>query len=96
MPSFALTKADMIINGILPIDQMRDHVPPINLICTLIPRGILEHKYGIMIPKPEEGEDPNRPPFSEELLNAYACKLIFLKGLRMDKICPNSQFLAPT
>ncbi|XKL67927.1 hypothetical protein PGB90_003418 [Kerria lacca] len=72
MPSFALTKADMIINGILSIDQMRDHVPSINLICTLIPRHILEMKYGIMIPKPEEGEDPNRSPFSEELLNAYA------------------------
>lgn len=73
MPSFALTKADMIINGILPIDQMKDHVPSINLICILIPRSILEKKYGIMIPKPEEGEDPNRPPLSEEFLNAYAC-----------------------
>ncbi|KAK7579639.1 hypothetical protein V9T40_000268 [Parthenolecanium corni] len=72
MPSFALTKADMIINGILPIDQMKDHVPSINLICTLIPRSILENKYGIMIPKPEEGEDPNRPPYSEEFLNSYA------------------------
>lgn len=67
----------MIINGILSIDQMRDHVPSINLICTLIPRHILEMKYGIMIPKPEEGEDPNRSPFSEELLNAYACMRIF-------------------
>lgn len=74
MPSFVLTKADMIINGILPIDQMRDHVPPINLVCTLIPRHVLETKYSIMIPKPEEGEDADRPPFSEELLNAYACE----------------------
>ncbi|XP_065218737.1 large subunit GTPase 1 homolog [Planococcus citri] len=72
MPSFVLTKADMVINGILPIDQMRDHVPPVNLVCTLIPRYTLESKYGIMIPKPEEGEDPTRAPHSEELLNAYA------------------------
>nr|XP_018895707.1 PREDICTED: large subunit GTPase 1 homolog [Bemisia tabaci] len=71
-PSFVFTKADMIINGILPIDQMRDHVPPVNLVCTLIPREALEQHYGIMIPRPEEGEDPDRPPFSEELLNAYA------------------------
>lgn len=74
MPSFVLTKADMILNGILPIDQMRDHVPPVNALCTRIPRHILEDKYGIMIAKPQEGEDPNRPPFSEELLLAYGCR----------------------
>uniref|UniRef100_A0A182MT11 Large subunit GTPase 1 homolog n=1 Tax=Anopheles culicifacies TaxID=139723 RepID=A0A182MT11_9DIPT len=72
MPSFCITKADMILNGILPIDQMRDHVPPVNLLCTFIPRHILEDTYGIMISKPLEGEDPNRPPYSEELLLAFA------------------------
>ncbi|XP_023298222.2 large subunit GTPase 1 homolog [Lucilia cuprina] len=71
MPSFVLTKADMILNGILPIDQMRDHVPPVNLLCSRIPRHILEDKYGIIITKPIEGEDPNRCPHSEELLLAY-------------------------
>lgn len=74
MPSFVLTKADMILNGILPIDQMRDHVPAVNNLCTRIPRHILEDKYGIMIAKPPEGEDPDRPPYSEELLLAYGCK----------------------
>ncbi|XP_058831814.1 large subunit GTPase 1 homolog [Topomyia yanbarensis] len=72
MPSFCTTKADMILNGILPIDQMRDHVPPVNLLCTLIPRHVLEDTYGIMIAKPVEGEDPNRSPYSEELLLAFA------------------------
>lgn len=72
MPSFVLTKAEMILNGILPIDQMRDHVPPVNQLCIYVPRHILEDKYGIMIPKPmEEEENPNRPPHSEELLLAY-------------------------
>lgn len=74
MPSFVLTKADMILNGILPIDQMRDHVPPVNVLCTQIPRHTLEDKYGIIIAKPPEGEDPERPPYSEELLLAYGCK----------------------
>ncbi|KAF2979182.1 hypothetical protein EK904_004206 [Melospiza melodia maxima] len=32
MPSFVSTKAEMICSGILPIDQMRDHVPPVSLI----------------------------------------------------------------
>lgn len=74
MPSFVLTKADMILNGILPIDQMRDHVPAVNNLCSQIPRHVLEDKYGIMIAKPQEGEDQNRPPYSEELLLAYGCK----------------------
>lgn len=75
MPSFVLTKADMILNGILPIDQMRDHVPAVNILCSQIPRHTLEDKYGIIIAKPQEGEDPNRPPYAEELLLAYGCKL---------------------
>lgn len=75
MPSFVLTKAEMILNGILPIDQMRDHVPAVNILCAQIPRHVLEDKYGIMIAKPQEGEDPNRSPYSEELLLAYGCKL---------------------
>ncbi|PNI55099.1 LSG1 isoform 4, partial [Pan troglodytes] len=34
MPSFVSTKAEMTCSGILPIDQMRDHVPPVSLIIT--------------------------------------------------------------
>uniref|UniRef100_W8BVA4 Large subunit GTPase 1 homolog n=1 Tax=Ceratitis capitata TaxID=7213 RepID=W8BVA4_CERCA len=71
MPSFVLTKADMILNGILPIDQMRDYVPPVNLLCSRIPRHVLEDKYGIIIAKPIEGEDEHRSPHAEELLLAY-------------------------
>jgi hypothetical protein len=26
------TKAEMVVSGILPIDQLRDHVPPVTLI----------------------------------------------------------------
>ncbi|XP_033212855.1 large subunit GTPase 1 homolog isoform X1 [Belonocnema kinseyi] len=71
MPSFVCTKAEMILNGILPIDQMRDQVPPVTLLGTLIPRHVIEDTYGIMIPLPIEGEDPDRPPTAEEILNSY-------------------------
>ncbi|XP_055977565.1 large subunit GTPase 1 homolog isoform X2 [Sorex fumeus] len=71
MPSFVSTKAEMTCNGILPIDQMRDHVPPISLVCQNIPRHVLEATYGISIVMPTEDEDPTRPPTSEELLTAY-------------------------
>ncbi|XP_054241936.1 large subunit GTPase 1 homolog [Indicator indicator] len=71
MPSFISTKAEMICSGILPIDQMRDHVPPISLVCQHIPRNILEATYGINIIRPREDEDPDRKPTAEELLTAY-------------------------
>lgn len=79
MPSFVFTKAEMIINGILPIDQMRDHVPPVNLVASLIPRHVIEDTYGIMLPLPLEGEDPERAPFAEEILNAYGCKYVHFR-----------------
>ncbi|XP_055481146.1 large subunit GTPase 1 homolog [Psammomys obesus] len=78
MPSFVSTKAEMICSGILPIDQMRDHVPPMSLICQHIPRYVLEATYGINIIKPREDEDPYRPPSSEELLTAYGCMRGFM------------------
>lgn len=77
MPSFVLTKAEMILNGILPIDQMRDHVPAVNVLCSQIPRHILEDRYGIMIAKPVEPEDPNRAPHAEEFLLSYGCEFGF-------------------
>lgn len=78
MPSFVSTKAEMICSGILPIDQMRDHVPPVSLVCQNIPRRVLEATYGINIIKPGEDEDPYRPPTSEELLTAYGCMRGFM------------------
>lgn len=71
MPSFVSTKAEMVLNGILPVNQLRDHVAPITVLGSLIPRHILEEKYGIMIPLPEVDEDPDRSPTSEEILNAH-------------------------
>uniref|UniRef100_A0A8D2KW21 Large subunit GTPase 1 homolog n=1 Tax=Varanus komodoensis TaxID=61221 RepID=A0A8D2KW21_VARKO len=65
MPSFVFTKAEMICSGVLPIDQMRDHVPP------RIPRPVLEATYGISLIQPREDEPPDRQPTSEELLTAY-------------------------
>lgn len=73
-PQFVSTKAEMVCSGILPIDQMRDHEGPVNFVCHKIPRFILQKLYGIMLPKPQEGEDPDRPPLPLELLMSYGCK----------------------
>lgn len=66
MPSFASSKADMLLNGILPIDNLKDHVPPFNLLLTRIPTHVLESTYGLVLPK--------SPAIltSEQVLTAYA------------------------
>lgn len=71
-PSFVSNKANMVLSGILPIDQMRDHISPMNLLSRRIPRKVIEVTYGLNIPSPREGEDPDRPPTSAEILNAHA------------------------
>ncbi|KAH9285227.1 Large subunit GTPase 1 -like protein [Echinococcus granulosus] len=73
MPSFVYTQEDLVVAGILPIDEMRDCIPPIRVICEQIPREVLTALYGISIRPPKEFEDPNRPPTPHELLAAYAC-----------------------
>ena len=75
MPSFVSTKAEMVCNGILPIDQLRDSIAPIGYVCESMGRDLLERCYGVMIVRPGEGEDPSRSPTAHELLSSYACEL---------------------
>ncbi|CAF0762594.1 unnamed protein product [Brachionus calyciflorus] len=71
-PSFVSTRGELILNGILPIDQMRDYIEPMNLAIDHIPKTVFEMIYGINIPKPKEGQDQNRAPNAEEVASAYA------------------------
>jgi len=68
MPSICNSKAGMVLQGILPIDQLRDHVPVINLLLTYIPPHVLESKYGLVLPR-ENGTHVKLT--SEQLLTAY-------------------------
>jgi large subunit GTPase 1 len=49
-PSFSSSKADMLVNGILPIDTLREYHPAISIIIKKIPRKILEKFYKIELP----------------------------------------------
>ncbi|RWS28841.1 large subunit GTPase 1-like protein, partial [Leptotrombidium deliense] len=66
-PKMLSSKAEMIINGILPVDQMTDCRPPIALIVSLIPKHIFETTYSILIPENET----EKPLNAEQLLNVY-------------------------
>lgn len=72
-PNFAYTNGELVCNGVLPIDQLREHIPPTSLVCQRIPKFFLEAVYGIHIPiqKIEDGGNGEYPT-ARELLNAYA------------------------
>ena len=49
-PSFTTSKADMLVNGIYPIDTLSDIYNPIQIIINLIPSKILSNFYKITLP----------------------------------------------
>ena len=79
-PSFATTKAEMVVNGVLSIDQLREFTGPSQLVASRIPKWYLEWYYGIQMPKPKEGENPRRTPTATELLSTYALARGFRKA----------------
>ncbi|KAG9255371.1 putative ribosome biogenesis GTPase Lsg1 [Emericellopsis atlantica] len=71
-PNFATTKADLVCNGILPIDQMREFAGPCGLVTQRIPKSFLEAVYGIRIKTRALEEGGSGTPTASELLRAYA------------------------
>ncbi|PWW75208.1 P-loop containing nucleoside triphosphate hydrolase protein [Tuber magnatum] len=48
-PNFATTKAELVCNGVLPIDQLREFSDPTTLVAQWIPQQFLRSLYGIKI-----------------------------------------------
>ncbi|KAJ2698452.1 hypothetical protein H4R19_005596, partial [Coemansia spiralis] len=71
-PTFATTKADMVCNGVLPIDQLREFSGPSELIASRFPKWVLEATYGIAISVRPVEEGGTGIPSASELLAAYA------------------------
>ncbi|KAJ1971772.1 hypothetical protein H4R35_005068 [Dimargaris xerosporica] len=79
-PSFATTAAEMVCNGVLPIDQTREYTGPAALVAQRVPQWVLEAIYGIKIRiKPLE-EGGTGIPTAEELLVALAVARGFTKA----------------
>lgn len=78
-PNFVSTKAELIINGILPIDEMTNHVPPVNAVASLFTRKYFENFYGIRLRESDDRLD------SEELLNALG----YLRGFMTPRGLPD-------
>ncbi|KAJ3012951.1 hypothetical protein HKX48_006001 [Thoreauomyces humboldtii] len=80
-PSFATTKADLVVNGILPIDQLREYTGPAGLVAARVPKKIIENIYGLKIrTRDAEGVDEVRQPNGTEVLVAYCLSRGFTKA----------------
>ncbi|KAH7033477.1 uncharacterized protein B0I36DRAFT_266670 [Microdochium trichocladiopsis] len=72
LPNFASTKADLVCNGVLPIDQLREFTGPATLITKRIPQPWLEAIYGIHIQTRPLEEGGTGIPTASEFLSAHA------------------------
>lgn len=71
-PNFATTKADLVVNGVLPIDQQREFTGPAGLVAKRIPKHFMENVYGVKIPIRPIEEGGTGVPTASEILRAYA------------------------
>ncbi|CAI2737162.1 unnamed protein product [Dicrocoelium dendriticum] len=83
MPSFVHFKADLVVAGIVSIDEMLDCLSPVGLVCERIPQSMLELKYGIKLSKPIldiqlQGIAEDSPPTPHDLLAAHAFSHSFM------------------
>ncbi|KAI4177757.1 MAG: hypothetical protein LQ343_000221 [Gyalolechia ehrenbergii] len=78
-PNFATTKAELVCNGILPIDQLREFTGPAGLVAHRIPQSFLEALYGIKVHIRPIEEGGTGIPTAEEILIAYAIARGFAK-----------------
>ena len=75
-PQFATTKADLICDGVLPIDQMKEHTGPITLVIQRIPTVVLETTYGLTLRVKGAEEGGNGSLTAENFLVAYASESV--------------------
>ena len=67
-----MTKASMVCDGVLPIDQMKEYTGPATLVIKRIMKEVLEATYGldIQVKGVEDGGDGILR--AEDLLSTYA------------------------
>ncbi len=83
-PNFSSTDAELVCNGILPIDQLREHTGPTELVCQRIPKFFLEAIYGITINTMKSIDTMSgfaqERPNAEQLLSTYARARGFMRS----------------
>ncbi|KAJ4459145.1 putative GTPase LSG1-2 [Paratrimastix pyriformis] len=62
-PSWRMNTEEMLCDGILPIDQMRDHTKSLGVIASRIPLEVLEETYGVRL------ENRSKPTTVQEAID---------------------------
>ncbi len=83
-PTLSGSKAELVVSGILRIDEMRDAIGPVQLLCNRIPRAVLERQYGVNLPVGLD-DDPNAPPKAHAIMSAFAQARGFMTTGRPDE-----------
>jgi large subunit GTPase 1 len=76
-PNFASTKAELVCNGVLPIDQLREWTAPAELLAGRVPKEVLEQLYSFKIYSKSDHEEETGGVTGEELLISFACISLF-------------------
>ena len=84
MVASAGSRAELVVSGILRIDEMRDATAPVQLVCNRIPRPVLEHQYGIDLPIGID-DDASKPPDANDVMSAFAQVRGFMTTGRPDE-----------
>ncbi|KAJ5462870.1 hypothetical protein N7475_007814 [Penicillium sp. IBT 31633x] len=71
-PNFATTKAELVVNGVLPIDQQREFTGPAGIVASRIPKHFIEQVYGVKLRMRPIEEGGTGIPTASEVLRAYA------------------------
>ncbi|KDQ19877.1 hypothetical protein BOTBODRAFT_183905 [Botryobasidium botryosum FD-172 SS1] len=71
-PQFATSKAELVCDGVLPIDQLREHTGPVSLLVQRVPAELLEATYGLKIKRKPIEEGGDMRVTAEDFLIAYA------------------------
>ena len=86
-PSFTASRAELVCNGVLPIDRLTDVRQPVAIVAARIPRALIERVYKMKLPLPALHEDQNRNATAGELLRAYSAA----RGLTVQHGRPDEQ-----
>jgi large subunit GTPase 1 len=86
-PSFTASRAELVCNGVLPIDRLTDVRQPVAIVAKRIPRHLIERVYKMKLPLPALHEDQNRNATAGELLRAYSAA----RGLTVQHGRPDEQ-----
>ena len=86
-PSFTSSRAELVCNGVLPIDRLTDVRQPVAIVASRIPRRVFEATYKLKLPLPALHEDQSRRATAGELLRAYSAA----RGLTVQHGRPDEQ-----